>query len=124
LVHCKFSGGTDAGSRVKDVVEVCSQAVRSAKWQWRFRELCRHIILREKRLCTPSRPTRFIKGEAKDLNHFLRVSRFKEVRAEVVIVQPGLSQRHCSKEQTVVLAAAHAFLQQTVGIKLDVVCSD
>lgn len=124
LVHCKFSGGPDAGLRVKDVVEVCSQAVRSAKWQWRFRELCRHIVLREKRLRRPIRPTRFLKGQAKDLNHFLRVSRFKEVRAEVVIVQPGLSQCHCTKEQTVVLAAAHAFLQETVGINLDVVCSE
>src|SRR6202035_4857027 len=73
LVHCKFSGGTDAGSRVKDVVEVCSQAVRSAKWQWRFRELCRPIVLRDKRLRTPSRPTMFLKGQAKDLNLFLRV---------------------------------------------------
>jgi hypothetical protein len=124
LVHCKFSGGSDAGSRVKDVVEVCSQAVRSAKWQWRFRELCRHLLLREKRLATQSRPTRFLKGQAKDLNHFLRVSRFKEVRVEVVIVQPGLSQLGCTSEQAAVLAAAHAFLQQTVGINLDVVCSD
>ena len=124
LVHCKFSGGTDAGSRVKDVVEVCSQAVRSAKWQWRFRELCRHIVLREKRLRTPNRPTRFLKGQAKDLNHFLRVSRFKEVRVEVVIVQPGLSQRRCTSDQTVVLAAAHTFLKETVGINLDVACSE
>ena len=124
LIHCKFSGGTDAGTRVKDVVEVCSQAVRSAKWQWRFRELCRHIVLREKRLRTPSRPTRFIKGHAKDLNYFLRASRFRAVRAEIVIVQPGLSQRHCTQEQVMVLAAAHAFLQQTVGIKLDVICSE
>jgi superfamily II DNA or RNA helicase len=124
LVHCKFSGAPDPGSRVKDVVEVCSQAVRSAKWRWRFRELCRHIILREKRLRTPSRPTRFLKGHPKDLNHFLRISRFKEAKAEIVIVQPGLSQRNCTSEQTVILAAAHAFLKETVGIDLDVVCSD
>jgi hypothetical protein len=124
LIHCKFSGGTNAGSRVKDVVEVCSQAVRSAKWQWRFRELCGHIVLREKRLRTPSRPTRFLKGHAKDLNYFLRVSRFKEVRVQVVIVQPGLSQSRCTNEQTVVLAAAHAFLHETVGIDLDVVCTE
>jgi len=124
LVHCKFSGAADAGARVKDVVEVCSQAVRSAKWQWRFRELCGHIVLREKRLRTSHRPTRFLKGQAKDLNHFLRVNRFKEVRVEVVIVQPGLSQQLCTAEQTAVLAAANAFLQQTVGINLDVVCSE
>jgi hypothetical protein len=124
LVHCKFSGSPDAGARVKDVVEVASQAVRSAKWQWRFRELCRHIAIREKTLATPERPTRFLRGSMKDLNHFLRVSRFKEVRAEIVIVQPGLSQRACSTEQTVVLAAAHTFLQETVGVNLDIVCSE
>jgi hypothetical protein len=47
LIHRKFSDDTDADSLVKDVVEVCSQAVRSAKGQWRLRELCRHIVLRE-----------------------------------------------------------------------------
>jgi len=124
LVHCKFSGGANAGARVKDVVEVCSQAVRSAKWQWRFRELCRHIAVRERTLRTPERPTKFLHGNPKDLNHFLRVSRFKHVRAEIVIVQPGLSQRECSPDQTAVLAAADAFLQETVGVSLDIVCSE
>src|SRR5205823_6746936 len=65
LVHCKFSGKSDPGARVKDVVEVCSQAVRSAKWQWRFRELCRHIVVRERKLRTAARPTRFIYGKPK-----------------------------------------------------------
>jgi superfamily II DNA or RNA helicase len=124
LVHCKFSGKSDPGARVKDVVEVCSQAVRSAKWQWRFRELCRHIVVRERKLRTAERPTRFIYGKPKDLNHFMRVSRFKPVRAEIVIVQPGLSQKECSADQTAVLAAADAFLQETVGVNLDIVCSE
>jgi superfamily II DNA or RNA helicase len=124
LIHCKFSGGSDPGARVKDVVEVCSQAVRSAKWQWRFRELCRHIVVRERALRTAERPTRFIHGKPKDLNHFMRASRFKPVRAEIVIVQPGLSQKECSADQTAVLAAADAFLQETVGVNLDIVCSD
>jgi hypothetical protein len=43
FVHCKFSGGTTAGERVKDVVEVCSQAVRCAKWNGRFPQLCHHL---------------------------------------------------------------------------------
>jgi hypothetical protein len=124
LVHCKFSGSPDAGARIKDVVEVCSQAVRSAKWQWRFKELCRHIAVRERTLRTAARPTRFLHGNPKDLNHFMRVSRFKELRAEIVIVQPGLSQRACTPDQTAVLAAADAFLQETVGVSMDIVCSE
>jgi superfamily II DNA or RNA helicase len=124
LVHCKFSGGFEPGARVKDVVEVCSQAVRSAKWQWRFRALCRHIAVRERTLRTAERPTRFIQGKHKDLNQFMRVSRFKQVTAEIVVVQPGLSQRECSPDQTAVLAAADAFLHETVGVHLDIVCSE
>src|SRR5260370_41418464 len=72
---------------VKDVVEVSSQAVRSTKWNW-IRDLCRHIIGREKRLATEARPTRFLAGAAADLNRILRVSRFKEIRPEILIVQP------------------------------------
>src|SRR5581483_1033674 len=63
LIHCKFSAHADAGERVKDVVEVCSQAVRSAKWKWRFRELCRHVSSRETRLRTAARPSRFLRGD-------------------------------------------------------------
>jgi hypothetical protein len=124
LVHCKFSGDADPGKRISDVVEVCSQAVRSAKWVWRFRDLCRHITVREKRLRKPNRTSRFLAGEAKTLNQFLRMSRFKDVRAEIVIVQPGLSQGSCSAEQMSVLAAADSFLTETVGVHLDVVCSE
>ncbi len=47
MIHCKFSGAATKGERIKDVVEVCSQAVRSAKWKWRFADLCRHLLGRE-----------------------------------------------------------------------------
>jgi hypothetical protein len=124
LVHCKFTSGGPGGERVKDVVEVCSQAVRSAKWKWRFRELCRHVTTREKRLKKPYRETRFLVGSARDLNRFLAMSRFKEVRAEIVIVQPGLSRDRCTSDQSAVLAAAHSFLKETVDTDLDVVCSE
>src|SRR5690606_21192437 len=70
LVHCKFSGGTDAGERVKDAVEVCSQAVRSTKWKWKFKDLCVHILGREKRLASTMRPTRFIAGSTAEINKF------------------------------------------------------
>lgn len=124
LVHCKFTTGTEPGERLADVVEVCSQAVRSAKWKWRFRELCRHILQREKRLRKPYRSTRFIAGTAKDLNRFLQLSRFKDLSVEIVIAQPGLSQKACTAEQTAVLAAAHSFILETVGVNLDIICSD
>lgn len=124
LIHCKFTTGDLPGERVGDVVEVCSQAVRSAKWKWRFRELCRHLLQREKRLKKPHRPTRFIEGNAKVLNRFLQLSRFKELKVEIIIAQPGLSQSNCTSEQSALLAASDSFLLETVGVELSIICSD
>lgn len=124
LVHCKFTTGTAGGERVDDVVAVSSQAVRSARWKWRFRDLCRHVIGREKRLAKDYRPTRFLKGDVRELNQIVRSSRFKDVRAEIVIVQPGLSRSKCTADQSAVLAAAAAFLSDTVAVNLDVICSE
>ncbi|MBX3387240.1 MAG: DEAD/DEAH box helicase family protein [Phycisphaeraceae bacterium] len=124
LIHCKFTTHTDAGERVKDVVEVCSQAVRSGKWVADFKRLCRHVTDRETRLRSPERPTRFVTGSAAQLSSILKASRFKPVRTEIVIAQPGLSQRDCTPEQIAVLAAAHSYLLETVAVPLDIVCSN
>jgi hypothetical protein len=105
------------------VVEVCSQAVRSAKWKWRFRDLIRHVLGREHRLTGGARPTRFLAGSGSDLNRFVKISRFKEVRAEILIVQPGISERGRTPDQNAVLAAAFTYLKETIGADLDVICS-
>lgn len=122
LIHCKFTPGT-GGVRIKDVTEVSSQAVRSGKWKWKFRDLCRHILAREKRLARPERATRFLRGHASLINRFVKLSRFKEIRPEIVVVQPGVSRDGHSADQAAVLASAHSYLKQTVGVDLDVVCS-
>ena len=116
-------GGGPGGERIDDVVEVCAQAVRSPKWKWKFRDLCRHIAGRESRLMKPERPTRFLAGNAQIVNRLIKLSRFKEIRPEIIIVQPGLSQERCTAEQRAVLAAAYSYLKETVGVDLDVVCS-
>lgn len=124
LIHCKFTKGLTVGERVSDVVEVSSQAVRSAKWRWKFKDLCHHIIEREKRLTSSERVTRFLTGNVSDVNKFVKVSRFKEIRTEIIIVQPGLSKRAHTPDQIAVLAAAYNYLKETVGVDLDVICSD
>ena len=62
LVHCKFSGGKTPGERVKDVVEVSSQAVRSARWVGKFAQLCAHMRARNDPAKTGGRLTRFLNG--------------------------------------------------------------
>lgn len=124
LIHCKYSGATTAGERIKDVVEVSSQAVRSAKWKWRFAELGKHLIGREDRLRTPDRPTRFLTGTAARLNELIRINRFKPVHAEILIAQPGISKSRRSDDQNMVLAAAVAYLKETIGCDMDILCSE
>ena len=124
IVHCKFTTGTTAGERVKDVQDVCAQAVRSAKWKGQFQDLARHIVGREKRLTTALRPTRFLAGDFIKVNQLTKAARFKEVRLEVVIVQPGLSKKGHTSDQAAVLGAADSYLKETVGIDLDVISSD
>lgn len=123
LIHCKFSGAASAGERIKDAVEVCSQAVRSAKWKWKFNDLCRHLLGREERLKTMARPTRFFKGNAPRLNELLRQSRFKPIEAEVLIAQPGISASHRSEDQDMVIAAAMVYLKETIGCDLQILCN-
>lgn len=123
LLHCKFSKGESAGKRVGDVVEVCSQAVRSQKWKWKFKGLCRHIAVREKNLRKPHRPTRFLSGDNKALNNLIRISRFKKPIFEIVVVQPGISKQNCTDEQAAILAATDSFLHETINVRLDIICS-
>lgn len=123
LIHCKFSGASTPGERIKDVVEVCSQAVRSAKWKWKFADLCRHLQGREERLRSPERATRFFQGSPARLNDILRQSRFKSIEAEVLIVQPGISASARSDDQDMVIAAAMIYLKETIGCDLQIICS-
>ena len=121
LVHCKYSESV-GGARVKDAVEVCAQAVRSGRWIWNFKRLCQHVFTREHLLSSDARHSRFIRGTPRELNQLLQASRFKEVRGEIMIVQPGISQARHTPQQASILAAAHCFLNDTVGVPLDVIC--
>lgn len=123
FVHCKFAGGATAGERVKDVVEVCSQAIRCAKWNGRFNQLVHHLKNRNEKLTVSGRPTRYVAGTPAALGQLRKNSQFKTVRAEVVVVQPGLSKAGRTAEQTAVMAAASTYLKETIGIDLDFICS-
>lgn len=124
FVHCKFAGGATPGERIKDVVEVSSQAIRSTKWNGRFHQLVQHIKKRDDALSTAARPSRFIAGTAADLNQLVKVSRIKPVRSEILIVQPGLSKAARTADQSQVLAAALTYLKETIDVDMRIVCSD
>ena len=124
LVHCKFAGNQSPGERVKDVVEVCAQAVRCVKWNGRFPQLCHHIKNRNETLASKGRADRYIVGTSRELMRLQKLSRVKVVKPEVLVAQPGLSQANRTDEQTAVIAAAATYLKETIGIDLDIICSD
>lgn len=121
LIHCKFSADAKAGARIKDVVEVSSQAIRSAKWGGRFRELCRHLIKRHDRRAKSGRVL-LIQGSLQTIGKFAKAARTKEVRTEILIVQPGVSIAKLSRDQEMVLGAAASYLKETLGIDIQVAC--
>jgi hypothetical protein len=62
--------------------------------------------------------------KSSDLNKYLRLSRFKEIKPEIIIVQPGVSKDKITPDQTSVLASAYSYLKETIGVDLDVICSE
>lgn len=124
LVHCKYSGAPAEGKRVKDVVEVASQAVRSARRPGSIKKLVEHMGHRYKIRSIESGRKLYLSGSPADLSRIERASRFKEVRPEILIVQPGVSKENLTEDQSIVLGAAVAYLKQTLGLDLEVICSD
>ena len=121
-MHCKFSGGGAAGARIEDVVEVASQAIRSAKWTGKFKELCRHLLNRSGRRAVAGRSFT-LQGSLPEIGRLAKASRLKEIRPEIVLVQPGVSVGGITNDQSIVLAAAATYLKETVGIEISIVCS-
>jgi hypothetical protein len=97
--------------------------LQAMKWKWKFLDLCRHLAVREGKLREQGRATRFLAGNLSAVNRMARVSRFKESKPEIMIVQPGLSKQDRTKDQSAVLAAAVSYLKETIGVDLDVLCS-
>ena len=123
LVHCKFSGAAKEGERIKDVVEVASQAARSTKWPGKFKDLVRHLENRNRRRIKEEGRSFFLAGSQRELTLLVKAAPFQEVRPEILIVLPGVTKSRITNDQSTVLGAAAAFIKQTLGIDIDVICS-
>jgi len=124
LLHCKFSASPKAGGRVKDAVEVASQAVRSAVWRGSFDRLYRHIRVREKVAGhRSSAAKRYLKGDLQLLLGIVKAARVKRIAIDIAIVQPGIARSRLTADQRIVLGSAQTFLKQTVDVDLQIICS-
>lgn len=118
LYHCKFSSGDVPAARVKDLYEVCGQAVRSSRLLHRIDGLLAHMVSRESRLA--GRPTRFEKGSMAELRALQKQAHMYRLRLQVCVVQPGLSASALTPELSSILGAADGFLLEFTGRRLRV----
>jgi hypothetical protein len=58
-----------------------------------------------------------------EISRLAKASRLKDIRPEIMLVQPGVSINGITNDQSMVLAAAATYLKETVGIEVTIACS-
>lgn len=107
LHHAKATKEKKPGERVADVHEVCMQAVKCTRWTVPPSKLIDRLLAR----CLDNEE-RLIVGTRDDLKRLRNEVESKEVRYQVVIVQPGISLAEFGPDTIALpLAAAEDFLR-------------
>jgi superfamily II DNA or RNA helicase len=123
LYHCKFSGGDEAGFRIKDLYEVCGQAEKCVSWYPRIDKLIDRLIERERRRLSKPQGTRFEVGDGKILQSLKKKLKFFRSEFSVYIVQPGVDSKKITQPMHDVLCSASSYLKETYAIELRLICS-
>jgi len=121
--HCKFSSADRAGSRVDDLYAVCGQAEKCIKWTIDARLLADRLMKRESDRIGKNKPSRFEVGDNKVLFTIKNKLKLYSVEYKVFIVQPGVDSNVISSPMHQVLCSASAYLMDTFGIPLHLICS-
>ncbi len=112
LVHCKYSSKPDAGSRLKDLYEVCGQAMRGARWRDNAAlPLLEHLDRRAVGYTRRFGGTAFEIGNREILFRIRQQASLLFPRFTTIIAQPGLSIGSASDEQLRLIAGAASYVQ-------------
>jgi hypothetical protein len=124
LVHCKYSHGQTAGTRVDDLYEVCGQTQKSIMWRRSdLRFFFRALDHRARKKQQREGVSPFEVGDIKALYRIQEQAAVLRRRMEMVIVQPGLSATRATAKQLDLLASTQAYLKTTINAPLAVWCS-
>lgn len=125
LYHCKFSGGTSPGARVKDLYEVCGQAQKSVHWRegTGLLPLFRHLRYREGERQNNYGNTRFEVGDLIKLKELERKAPYLKLDFQVFVVQPGVSRAEATTDQLDLLATTELYLKESYEIPFTVIAS-
>ena len=124
--HCKFSQGSTAGRRIKDLYEVCGQAQKSVSWMItaeKRTDLFTHLMRREALRKDAGRPTRFEVGDMELLHTIRERSRLCRVALSIFVVQPGVSKAVATEDQLRLLGVTENYLHETYQLPFGVLAS-
>lgn len=125
LVHCKYSSKPDAGSRLKDLYEVCGQAMRGARWRDNAAlPLLEHLDRRAVGYTRRFGGTAFEIGDREMLFRIRQQASLLFPRFTTIIAQPGLSIGSASDEQLRLIAGAASYVQTVTKGGFEVYGSD
>ncbi|WP_245564017.1 hypothetical protein [Nocardia testacea] len=122
LVHCKYSSASTPGKRIDDLYDVCGQAIKMNRAKSIPELLTRRLLKRERNRQANGR-TGIIYGDLGLLVAIVEQARFRELRVQVAIVQPGMSRSKASTEMRALLGAVERFLLETYALPLRVIAS-
>lgn len=123
LYHCKFSGADQPGSRVGDLYAVCGQAEKCNRWTKDAATFLQRLLKRENERTSKSKPSRCEVGDKKLLFTLKNRAKLYSAQYAVFIVQPGVDGSKITQPMHQVLCSAAAYLMDTGGIPLNLICS-
>lgn len=125
LYHCKYTEKSP-GQRIDDLYVVCGQAQKSVCWlrsDEKKTDLFSHLLRREPKRIKDQMATRFQVGDQTLLIQLREMSRIRQVRLRIVIVQPGLQKSKATVEQLVLLSVTENYLLETYQVPFGVIAS-
>lgn len=120
LVHCKYSSETTPGARIADLYDVCGQAIKMNRAKSFPEQLSRRLLRRETNRQAQG-ATGLIVGSVELLAAITQEARYRNLRATIAIVQPGMSRDGASEDMRALLGGTERFLADTYGMKLRVI---
>lgn len=122
--HCKYAHGDNPGCRLSDLYEVCGQAEKSVLWKGDMINVLDRMKYREGKRMKDKGVSRFEKGDLKKVAYLKNKLKFVQATLDIYIVQPGVSKKQITDEMHQILCGTQAYLLDTYGIVLRLICSD
>lgn len=120
--HCKFSLENTPGARVDDLYAVCGQAEKSIKWCSDPKLIIERLIKREAAR-NKNNSSRIEVGSLRKLSELKNKLRLYPASFDISIVQPGVDSQKITDDMLQLLSSTAAYLLETYGIKLKLICS-